>query len=278
MQEITTWSELFFNSLQTFGNRLMGAIPSILGAILILLLGWLFAKLISNGISRLLKLVKFDKLADKIGATDLLERASVALTPSQLVGKFIYWILLLVVIISASDALGWNAVSEEVSKLLSLLPNILVAIVFFVVGTYIATFVRDIIRGATASLGISAGKIISNVVFYLLLILVTLTALDQAGVDTTIITSNLMLILGAVLAAAAVSYGLASKDVLANILAGFFSRRTFSIGQVIEIEGVKGKIVNINNIAITVENGRRERTVIPTHQFITKKVKIILPE
>lgn len=275
MKEITTWSELFMNSLQTFGQKMMGAIPSLLGAIIILLLGWLLAKLIASGFTRLLKLVKFDALSEKIRFTDFLAKANVNISPSGLIGKFVYWILLLLVIISASDAMGWDAVSNEVSKLLGYLPNLLVAIIFFVVGTYIASFVRDVIKGATSSLGISTGKLISTVVFYLLFIIVTLTALDQAGVDTSIITSNLLMILGAILAAAAISYGFASRDLLSNILASFFSRRTFYVGQTIEIDGERGKIVAVNNISIIIESGNNEKTVIPTHQLITNKVKII---
>lgn len=274
MKEITTWSELFINSLQTFGQKLMGAVPSILGAIVILLLGWLLARLISTGIAKFLKVVKFDTLSEKIKFTEFLSKANVNLTPSGLIGKFVYWVLLLLVIISASDALGWEAVSREISKLLAFLPNLLIAIVFFVVGTYIASFVRDVIKGATSSLGISTGKLISNVVFYLLFIIVTLTALDQAGVDTTIITSNLLMILGAILAAAAISYGIASKDVLSNILASFFSKRNFSVGQVIEVEDVKGEIVAINNISITILDDQKQKVIIPAQLLIKNKVKI----
>ena len=275
MNEITNWSQVFFNSFQSFGQKLLGAIPGILGAILIIFLGWFFAKPLSRGVSRLLKLVKFDVLADKIKASDFLKKANVDRSPSEVIGAFIYWILMLLVIISASDALGWTAVSAEVSKLLSLLPNVLVGIIFFVIGFYIASFVRDFIRGAASSLNIGTGKMISGFVFYLLLILITLTALNQAGVDTSIITNNLMLILGAILAAAAISYGFASRDLLSNILAGFFSRHTFSIGQVIEIDGVKGKIIETTNISVTLQTGENEKVVIPSHQLITNKVKII---
>ncbi len=275
MNEITNWSEVFFNSFQSFGQKFLGAIPGILGAILILLLGWLFARFFSKVVSRLLKLVKFDVLADKIKASDFLKKANVQRAPSEIIGVFVYWILLLLVIISASDALGWSAVSAEVSKLLGFLPNLLVAIIFFVIGFYIATFVRDIIRGASTSMNIGAGKLISEFVFYLLIILVTLTALNQAGVDTSVITNNFMLILGAILAAAAISYGFASRDVLSNILAGFFSRRTFNTGQVIEIDDVRGKIVSTNNISVTIQTADKEWVVIPTHQLITSKVKII---
>lgn len=275
MKELTSWTELFFNSLQTFGQTLAESVPKILGAILILLLGWLFAKLISNGIAKLLKVLKFDVLSEKIRATDFLEKANVSLTPSKFIGKFVYWILLLLVIISASDALGWNAVSEEISKLIGYLPNLLIAIIFFIVGTYIASFIRDFIKGTTSSLGISAGKVISNVVFYFLFIIVTLTALEQAGIDTSIISANLSLILGAILLAAGVSYGFASKDVLSNILASFFSKRNFQVGQTIELLGERGKIISANNISITLLNVQNEKIVIPAHQLITNRVKII---
>lgn len=275
MTEFTTWSELFLNSLQTFTQKFMGAIPGILGAILILLIGWLLAKLVAKGITRLLAIMKFDVFADKMKATEFLERANVEKKPSEVVGAFFYYILLLLVIISASDSLGWEAVSREISKLLSFLPNLMVAIVFFIVGMYIASFMRDLIRGATASLGIGIGKMISTMVFYLLVIIVSLTSLDQAGVDTSIITSNLYMILGAILAAAAVSYGIASKDVLSNILATFFSRKTFTIGQVIEIEGERGRIIGVSTISVVIKNEKGEKVVIPSSELIKKRVKII---
>lgn len=197
------------------------------------------------------------------------------MTPGALIGKFVYWLVMLLVVITASDALGWSAVSEEISKLLGYLPQLLAAIVFFIVGTYIATFVRDVILGATKTLGISAGKVISTFVFYLLLIIVALTALDQAGIDTSIITSNLLLIIGSIMAAAAISYGLASRDLLASILGSFFSRRTFTKGQTIEIDGNQGIITDMTNVSVTIQINDKEQLVIPANQMITKQIKII---
>lgn len=275
MEEFTNWSQLFFDSLRSFGQSFMTAMPRVLGAILIILLGWFLARILSRGFQKLLKVVKFDSLADRINVGNWLEKANIKLAPSALIGKFIYWVLLLLVIITAADTLGWTAISQEISKLLGYLPNLLAAIVFFVIGIYIATFVRDVIRGATKTLGISTGRIISSFVFYLLFLLVTLTALDQAGIDTTIITSNLLLIIGSIMAAAAISYGLASREVLANILASFFSRKTFQKGQTIEIDGQRGMIVEVTNVAVILKLNETEQLVVPTHQLITKQVKII---
>lgn len=275
MNEIAQWSDLFQHSVNTFFSKIIIALPRVLGAMIILLFGWLLARLISKAIQRVLEALKFNKLAARIKTQDFLERANVKSSPSELIGKFAYWILILLVIIIATDTLGWTAISEEISKLIGYLPQLLAAVVFFIVGVYIATFVRDVITGATRTLGISAGRVISSFVFYLLLILVALTALEQAGIDTSIITSNLIIIIGSVMAAAAISYGFASRTVLSNILGSFFGRKTFQMGQKIEIDGQQGTIVAMTNVSVTIQLNEKEKLVIPAHELIAKQIKIL---
>lgn len=274
MKDITSWTDLMFSSFQSFGQKFVDILPNLVGAIIILILGWLIAKLFSAGIHRLLKLSRFDQFSDKIKFSEFLAKSSVTVTPSKLVSKFIYWILILFVIVTASDTMGWSAVSKEISKLIGYLPNLLISIIIFVTGSYIATFIRNLIKGATGSLGISSGKLISSVVFYLIIIVVTLTALEQLGINTYIISSNLLIISGAILLTAAISYGFASKELLSNILASFFSRKTFSIGKTIEFDGAKGKIIAVNNISVTIENEKGEKFVIPSHLLISNGVKM----
>lgn len=275
MESVTNYSELFFQSLQSFGHTFMSALPRVLGAVIILFLGWLLARLAAKVVTGILKAARFNKLADRIQATEMLEKANVQATASELMGRFVYWLLILVVIITTADTLGWSAVSREISKLLGYLPQLLSAIVFFIVGIYIATFVRDIVSGATRTLGISAGRIISTVVYVLLFLLVLLTTLEQAGLDTSILTSNLLLIVGAVMAAAAISYGFASRVLLSNILASFFSRKNVRIGQIIEVDGQQGEIVEINNIAIVLQTATKEKLIVPAQDLISKTIKII---
>ena len=274
MNELVTWTELFISSLTTFGNKLMGAIPSIIGALIIFILGWLFAKLVSRTISKVLTLAKFDLIAEKINSSEFLAKANIYSSPSRLVGKFVYWILLLFVLITAADTLGWSSVSSEISRLIAYLPKLFIAIVLFILGTYLATFVRDVIFGATNSLGISTGKIIGNFVFYLLFITVALTALAQAGVNTSIITSNLTLILGAFLGAAALSYGLASRRVLSHVLSGFFSKKLYQKGMTIEVDGVKGVVHQVTNINIIIKEVSGDLSVIPMNTLTETTVRI----
>ncbi|EJF53460.1 small-conductance mechanosensitive channel [Saprospira grandis DSM 2844] len=273
MGDISKWTELFFASLQATTSAIMSALPALFGALFVFFAGLFMAKLINKGLSKLLKKARFDQLAERIQLSSFLEKANIKKTPSELMGKMAYWLVMLLVITTASDILGWTVISKEISKLISYLPTLFSAIVLFVIGGFAAGLVRDIIKGATASLGIGAGKIISQIVYYMIFIIISLTALQQAGIDTSIISSNLFIILGAIMGSAAIAYGFASRDILANILAGFYGKRLFEVGQEVEIKGIRGQIIDISSIAITLQT-EKEKVVIPSQKFIQEEVKI----
>ena len=271
----TSYADALMNSLGVMFTTGLAVIPRILAALLVLLVGWVIARLLSRGIARLLQAAGFDRMAARIGVVDMLERAKVQVSPSRLLGRCVYYVLLLVVIITVADTVGWTAISTEISKLLSYLPQLFSALVFFVVGYYIVTFIRNLVRGAASSLGIGAGRLLSSVIYYLLLLIVVLTALDQAGVNTDIITSNMLVIVGSVMLAASIAYGFASRDVLTNILAGYFSRRSVSVGDFIEVDGQRGRVIRLSALSVTLQVSPTERVIIPSQTLITHPIRVI---
>ena len=108
---------------------------------------------------------------------------------------------------------------------------------------------------------------------YLIAIIITITALNQAGIDTTIITNNLTLVLGSFLLAFAIAFGFGSKDVIQSLLFSFYSKRNFEIGQHIKVDDIKGQIESIDNICITLKTVKG-KVVIPIKELVDKKVEI----
>ncbi len=267
--------DLFSESLRVFGEKFMDTIPGLLLGIIVLLIAWLLARIISAGFEKLLKTVKFDQFAERMNLTSFFTQMGIQMSPSALIGRFIYWIFVLLIIASAAETLNWTAVSYQIQRFLDYLPNLVTAILVFIVGAYLASLVRDFIRSATGSLGISTGRILSSVIYYILFIMVILTAMEQAKIDTKILATNLLIIIGAIMLAAAISYGFASRDVLSNILAGFFNKRTYQKGMTIEVDDIRGTIVEMSNIAITIQINDDEVVVIPSQQLMNSKVKII---
>ena len=199
METITNWKDLTFNSLNEMGINIMQAVPNILGAILILIIGWLLTKIVIFTLKKVLKFSKIDKLTEVVNEKNLFGKADIKFNISTVILGFVKWILFLVFLIIASDIMDWKIVSVEIGNLLRYLPKLFSAIALFMVGIYIANFVKKAIKGVFDSFDLTGAKAISSLVFYVIAIIITITALNQAGIDTQIITNNLTIILGAFL-------------------------------------------------------------------------------
>lgn len=275
MNELSQSSKIFYESLATLAGKIANSLPGVLIAVLIFLVGLLIALLIKKTAVRLLQFLKIDEAANRFKLSAFLEKANIRKTPSALIGSFVYYVCVLLVIITVADTLGWDSFSNEISSLLGYLPKLFFGILFFIIGLLIASFIRDLIKGALLSLGIQAGKTISNLVFYFFISIIALTSLEQAGFDTSIITLNLSMILGAVLVTAAISYGFASRDILNNILSGYVGRNQFKEKMMIEVDGIKGEIIKKTNISVILELENKDKVVIPIKTLINNKVRII---
>lgn len=273
MEKLTDWTQIAIHSLVALGQTIMSTLPNLIGALFLIIIGWVLAKILSFAVRKALRLVGFDKFSAKIKMDDVLERANVTITASQLVGKFVYWIIILLFFVTASDTLGWTVVSQSISDLIAYIPKLFSGIIIFIIGLYIADFIKKGLIGIFDSLGISSGKLVSDVAFYIILVLITMTALSQAGVDTTIITSNITVILGGIILAFAVSFGLGSRDVLTNILSSFYSRNNFKTGQKIEMQDVSGTIVKIDSTSCTIKT-KDGKIIIPVSKLLSENVKV----
>jgi len=275
MNTISDWTKIVFESLLELGKSIMSVLPNIVGALFLILLGWFLAKLFSFLVKRGLKIIGFDKISDKIQLDDMFNKVKMNITPSELVARFVYWIILLIFFLTASDTLGWAVVSESIGDLIAYLPKLFSGIIIFVIGLYIANFIKRALKGVFDSLSVVSGGFISSFAFYIILIIISLTAIKQAGVDTNIITSNISIILGGILLAFAISFGIGSRTVLSNILSSFYTRNKFKSGQFIEIEDISGTIELIDKTSCIIKTKDGSRMVIPVSKLLTENVKII---
>jgi small-conductance mechanosensitive channel len=254
-------------------GKFASALPNIIGAFTIALLGWIISKLAGKAAQKVLEGIKVDRFADKLNETEFAIKANFKIKLSTFISKLVYYILLLVFFMAATDVLGMPIVSQMVSDLIAYLPRLLSALVLFVLGIYLAEFVKNIVLATCNSLGIPSAKIIANFVFYLIFLTLTISALAQASIETALITSNLTVVLGGVVLAFAIGYGFASKDTMANFLASFYSKNKIKIGDVVSLDGVKGKIIAIDSTSVTLQ-GEGKIIVIPLKKLTSEKVEI----
>lgn len=274
MDTVTEWSELTLTSLKAMGEKVMSALPNILGAIIILLIGWVVIKIVVFIIKKALRLAHVEKLTEKINELKLLGDSKIKFSITNVIVIFVKWILFLVFLIVAADIMNWEAVSQEIGNLLAYLPKLFSAIAIFMIGIYIATFVKKSIAGFYDSFDLAGAKTVSHVVFYIIAIIITITALNQAGIDTTVITNNVTIILGALLLAIAIGFGLGSKKIIGNILLTFYTRRKYEEGDEVELDGVEGTVIEVDSISMTIKT-KRGKMIIPIEDVVKSKVEVI---
>lgn len=274
MDKITNWKDITVQSLTAMGEKIMTEIPNIIGALLVLLVGWIITKIVVSILARVLRVAKINTLTEKFSKLKLFGANNVRLDISHAILVFVKWLLFLVFLIIAADIMKWSFVSQEIGNLLRYLPQLFSAIALFMIGMYIAKFVKSAIQGFYESFDLSGSKIISEIVFYIIAIIITITALNQAGIDTRVITNNVTVILGAFLLAISIGFGLGSKEIVGDILRTFYSRKTYVIGNVIEIKDVKGTIEAIDNISLTLKTDEG-KIVLPIKEVAENQVKII---
>ncbi|WP_299488867.1 mechanosensitive ion channel family protein [uncultured Allomuricauda sp.] len=273
METINEWKDLTFDSLTTMGRDIAMALPKIIGALIVLLIGWLVTKIVLFILGKILKLAKADALSEKINEMELFGKGDLKIDIIKVILGFVKWFLLLVFLIVAADILSWEIISTEIGNLLRYLPRLFSALALMMIGLYIGNFVKKTVKKLFDSLEFGGSNVVSNMLFYIIVIFISITALNQAGIDTSIITNNITMILGAFLLAFALGLGLGSRDVITDLLRSFYTRRTYAVGDKVVISGHTGTIEAIENNSLTLvtKNGK---FVIPIKDVVSEKVEI----
>lgn len=273
MEKITAWNEGVINSLSAMTNQVATVIPNILGAIAVVIIGWLLTKLIVGIVRKALKLTKADKLDDKINEIEIFEGKKLNFNIIKITTKFVKWIMYIMLLIIVTDILNLTIVSEEIKNFLGYLPKLFSALIVFTIGLLLANFIKKAIKSFFESMDLSGSKIISQIVFFLLLTFISVTALNQAGVNTEIITSNITMILAAFLLAFALAFGFGAQKVVGDLIRTFYARKIYEIGQEVEFNNIKGEIEAVNNVSVTLKT-EQGKLIVPIKDIVESQVKV----
>lgn len=239
-----------------------------------LILAYIVLKLILYVVEKLLKKINPDKVLEKLNESEAFGKKKIEVDLVKFCLPIVKWFIILIFTIIGAELLKLEIVSKGISNVISVLPKVFSAVLIFIIGIYLASLVRGTLRTVMKSLGEGVANIVATIVFYVVVIFVSVTALEQIGINTDIITSNITLIFGSVLVTFTISFGLGSKDIVSKLLLGFYTKKTFAVGDKIEIDEKEGIIETIDNIYVTVAFGE-ESIVYPIKYISEKNIKIL---
>ena len=204
--------------LQAAVRQLLAFVPSILGALVILLVGGLIAKGIEQVIVRALKMVTLDKIADQIQLSAILAKGGIRRKLSELIGAIIYWIVMLAFVMTALNALNLTVAAELFQQVVEFLPNVIASVFILIVGVFASAFVATTVRTAASNSGVAQAHLLGQATQTIVVIFAAVAALQQLRIQ--FVGEVFLIILGGVSLGSAIAFGLGCKDLAGRWLSG----------------------------------------------------------
>ena len=205
------------------------ALPSVIGALLVLVIGWIVAGWIGGLLARGLRAIRFDDLADRTGVTTFLERANIAADPATVLGAIVKWYVRLVFVLMAANAVGLTAVSTVVNSVLAFIPNMLVAILILAGFAWLAGVTRGFVHAALGNRNLPNGDAIATLAYVTVFGFGVVAAANQLGVGATLVNMLFAGIVAALALAFGLAFGLGGREEAALIWREWRTQATHAI-------------------------------------------------
>ena len=206
------WKTIILEPARIILDKTAVYTSKILAILLILAIGWFIAKAVQKVVTRFLKIAQLDVVADKAGITKILVKGEIKHTLSELIGFLVYWLIILIVIVAAVNALDLTVAALLLNQIVAYIPNVIAAIFILAVGIFVSFLVSTAVNTVAVNMGMSQARLLAKIAETVILILVVIMALEQLKVATTIINLIIPILLGSLGLALALAFGLGGRD------------------------------------------------------------------
>lgn len=268
-----TWQSSLGNSAEILWTKLAGYIPNIFGTLLLLIVGYFISKFVAGVSIRLLRTIGIDKASEKVGLHKALQKMGIQLKSSDLFGKVFFWLIMLIFVISASEALQLNKITDTIDAFVRYLPNILGAGLILILGLMVAHFLKGIIENVSEKSNLGYGKVLATVIHLLVTVVVSVLAIDQLQLETELINRIMEILLISVGVVVALSLGLGTKELSKNFVSGWSLKEQIKPGSYLEYKDISGTVKKVSNVNTIVETNEGKTVHIPNSMLISRIFK-----
>lgn len=263
--EIQEWTATLTESVSRVAIQILEHLPAVLGAIVLLLVGW--------GVAWLLRYTT-EKITEKTVArlartrpldTRVQQPRSYGAAPT-IASRIVFWVVLLFFVLAASEVLELEVISSLLTTITAYLPRLLAGLLMLFIGLWFAEVTRAVLRRTSSNIGIEQGDVLGRMGQVLILLIVFSVAAGQIGIDNTLLVALISILFGVILGAIALAFSLGAKTTIANLLAAQSIAQSYSPGDLIRVGDIEGKILRITrtNLILETHDGQ---TLIPAKRF-----------
>lgn len=249
--------------------------PTLLAAVLLLVIGWIIARLARHAITRLA--AASNSFLERTFPSGILAEARVSTLVATLLGEIVFWAILLITVTIAAGIAGLSAVAEWLDRITVYLPNLIAGIAIVVTGFFLSVYIRERVAPRTAADESRQRLLLGRVAQGLVITMALIVGLDQIGIDVALLVALFVVSVAALLGGLAASFALGSRSHVSNLIGVRSARRYLSPGVRIRIDDIEGEILEITptQVALTTEEGKM---LVPGRFIDEHAVIIVTPD
>ncbi|HEV2457599.1 MAG TPA: mechanosensitive ion channel domain-containing protein [Ktedonobacterales bacterium] len=261
-------------ALLTLLNEVLLFLPRLLTFAVILIVGYIIARVVRTLLTKGLRAVHFDNIATRAGVTRALELAGTRLDAAAVLAEVVFWWIFLVFIEMAVDALGLTQITAFINAVLGYIPNVFVAILILIIGALIANVVADVVKGAAGEAGLTMAPMLAGVARWAILLFAFLAALTQLNVAQNMIFILFAALVGMMALAGGLALGLGGVDTARGLISGWAMGRNLQPGQKVQIAGQMGTVVRHDLNTTVVDTGSGQITI-PNSELAHEQITLL---
>ena len=200
-------------------------LPRILLAVVIVVVGWMVAKMVRFAIAKGLRAVNFNVLSERAGIDAFLHDGGIRADTTEILALLFYWLVILASLVMAFNLLGLEYITDLLGRVVWFLPKVMVALLILAFGAYFARFIGNAVIAYCRNVHLQDAEILGRLAQYAILAFVVLIALDQVNVGGDIVRQTFLIVLAGVVLALALAFGIGGKDWAAEMLERWWPRR-----------------------------------------------------
>lgn len=206
--------EAILSPVEMMWTKVVGFLPTLVSVLVILFAGWILAALLQKLVVRFLKLARLDTVSEKAGIANVLLKGDISQTLSEIIGALVYWLIMLVVILAAVNALNLMEAAALLNSVILYIPRVIAGLFILVLGIFFASVLATTVRTTAANSGISQAKGLGRLTQIVIIIFTVVQALHQLQIDVTVINMIVKATVGCLALGGAIAIGLGCQDIV----------------------------------------------------------------
>lgn len=228
-------------------------LPRLIGALIILIIGLIVGRVVGTLVTRLLRAVRFDQIADRAEITPFLRNAGVTMDAAALVGGIAKWFIYIIFFQVAASTLGFDQLTVILNQILAFLPRIVVALVILLIGALVGNLLAGVVRGSVATSRLGNANLLASVARYGVIAFAVVAALSQLEIAPAIVNTLWTALIGGTVAALALAFGLGMREAAGSIATGQLIKGDITPGMRLSIEGQQGTVQQVGSVYTTLQ-------------------------